>query len=107
MIKIELDRFEEILTARAAEPQRLTRHRDGIGVQRSLDDLDGFQRTRAALRRIMKGSFGTCLRWDEDTHPQRLAAEASAPSCIRCRQAVDRDRAGVQAHNRGLLSSAA
>jgi hypothetical protein len=107
MTKTELDRFEEILGARAAEPQRLIRHRDGIGIQRSPDDLDGFQRARAALRRIMKGSFGTCLRWDEDIHPQRLVAEPSPPSCIRCRQAVDHDRARVQAHNRGFLASAA
>jgi DnaK suppressor protein len=111
MTNTEVDRFRAVLTARVAELERVTRHRDGIEVERSADQLEetqmAAQRTlavcnldrdfsqlrdaRAALRRIEQGSFGTCLECDEDIHPKRLAAVPWATFCIRCQEAADRN----------------
>src|ERR1035438_4909344 len=94
MTNTEVDRFRAVLTARVAELERVTRHRDGIAVERSADDVEETQMAaqrllavsnldrefnqlrdaRAALHRIQEGSFGTCLECDEDIHPKRLAA---------------------------------
>ena len=43
MTRNELNRFREILTVRVAELERLTRHRDGIKVERSADQLEEVQ----------------------------------------------------------------
>jgi len=129
MSKSELDRFRAILTAQVAELERLTRHREGITVERSADQLDEIQaaseralavcnldrefnqlrNARAALRRIEEGSFGTCQQCDDDIHPKRLAAVPSATFCIRCQEAVDNnlDLEEAQGPNRYLLSRAA
>ena len=127
MTKNELNGFQTILTARAAELERLVGHRDGITVERSPDQLDEIQgasaralavsnldrdfnqlrNARAALRRIGDGSFGTCQQCDEDIHPKRLAAVPWAAFCIQCQEAADRNPEGVQAPSRDLLGRAA
>src|ERR1700730_17465698 len=104
MTENDLNRFKGILTAKIAELERFTRHRAGITVERSADQLDEIQAAsqralavcnldreskhlrdaRAALRRIEEGSFGTCQECDEDIHPKRLAAVPWATFCIRC-----------------------
>jgi len=109
MIRSERDEFEVILTAKVAELERLIRHRDGITVEASPDELEETQRAseravaisnldrdfnqlrdaRAALRRIREGSFGTCLECDQAIHPKRLTAIPWASLCIRCQEAVD------------------
>jgi len=109
MTKTEVDRFRAVLTARVAELERFTRHRDGITVERSADQLEEIQMAaqralavsnldrefshlrdaRAALSRIEEGSFGTCQECDEDIHPKRLAAVPWAAFCIRCQEAAD------------------
>jgi RNA polymerase-binding transcription factor DksA len=78
MTQNELHRFQAVLTARVAELERVTRHRDGITVERSADQLEEIQaasqrtlavcnldreskqlrESRAALRRIEEGNFG-------------------------------------------------
>jgi DnaK suppressor protein len=108
MSTTELNRFRAILTAKIAELERFTRHREGITIERSADELDEIQaaseralavcnldrdfnqlrNVRAALRRIEEGSFGTCQECDEDIHPKRLAAVPWAEFCIRCQEAV-------------------
>ena len=110
MTKTEVDRFQALLTAKIAELECFTRHREGIAVERSADQLDEIeaasQRTlaicnldrdynqlrnvRAALRRIEEGSFGICQQCDEEIHPKRLAAVPWAQFCTRCQEAVDR-----------------
>jgi DnaK suppressor protein len=110
MTKTEVDHFRNVLTTRVADLQRLTRHRDGIAVERSADQLEetqmAAQRTlavsnldrdfsqlrdaRAALHRIDQGSFGICEECDESIHPKRLAAVPWATFCIRCQEAADR-----------------
>ena len=129
MTKSELERFRAILTAKAAELQRFTRHREGITIERSADQLEEIQaaseralavsnldreftqlrNARAALRRVEEGSFGTCQHCDEDIHPKRLAAVPWATFCIRCQEAVDNnlDFEEIQAPSRDLLGRAA
>jgi DnaK suppressor protein len=111
MTKNELNRFRAVLTARVAELDRASRHRDAIMVERNADQLDEIQAASqralavcnldrefnqlrdacAALRRIDEGSFGTCQQCDEDIHPKRLAAVPWAAFCIQCQDAVDRN----------------
>jgi len=112
MTNTEVDRFRAVLTARVAELERVTRHRDGITVERSADEVEETQLAaqrllavsnldrefkqlrdaRAALHRIEEGSFGTCRECDEDIHPKRLAAVPWATFCIRCQEAKDRNQ---------------
>ncbi len=127
MTKTEVDRFRAILTARVAELERVTRHREGITIERSADQLDEIQaaseRTlavcnldrefnqlrdvRAALRRIQEGSFGICQGCDEDIHQKRLAAVPWATFCIRCQEAVDHNLEEIQAPGREFFDRAA
>ena len=127
MTKTEVVRFRAILTTKVAELERFTRHRDGIAVERSADQLDEIEaasqralavcnldrefnqlrNARAALRRIEEGNFGTCQGCDEDIHPKRLAAVPWAPFCIRCQEAVDRNLGNNEAASRDLLGRAA
>jgi DnaK suppressor protein len=116
MTNNELSRFREILMTSLAELERSARKRDGITIERSADLLEeiqaaseralavsnldrGFNQlrsTRAALRRIQEGSFGTCLHCDEDIHPKRLSAVPWAPFCIRCQHVADRNPEAMQ-----------
>src|SRR6202140_4776982 len=111
MTKSELDRFRATLTAKVAELERFTRHREAITIERSADQLEEIQaaseralavcnldrefnqlrNTRAALRRIQEGSFGTCQQCDQDIHPKRLTAVPWASFCIVCQEAIDRN----------------
>ena len=112
MTNTEVDRFRAVLTARIAELERVTRHRDEIAVERSADEVEETQMAaqrllavsnldrefnqlrdaRAALHRIEEGNFGTCPECDEDIHPKRLAAVPWATFCIRCQEARDRNK---------------
>ena len=127
MTETELNRFRAALTAKVAELERFTRHRDAITVERSADELDEIQAAsqralavcnldrefnqlrdaRAALRRIQEGSFGTCQECDEDIHPKRLAAVPWATFCIRCQEAIDSNLEEIQAPSSDFLGRAA
>jgi DnaK suppressor protein len=127
MTKTEMNRFRAILTAKVAELERFTRHRDGIAVERSADQLDEIEaasqralavcnldrefnqlrNARAALRRIEEGSFGTCQECDEDIHPKRLAAAPWAQLCIRRQETLDGNLEEIQAPSGDLLGRAA
>src|SRR5216684_3241218 len=127
MTQNELNRFRAILTAKVAELERFTRHREGITVERSADQLEEIQAAsqralavcnldrefnqlrdaRAALRRIEDGNFGTCQECDEDIHPKRLAVVLWATFCMRCQEAVDRNFEEIQAASSDFLNRAA
>jgi len=129
MTKSELNRFRVILTAQVAELERFTRHREGITIERSADQLEEIQaaseralavsnldrefnqlrNAREALRRIQEASFGACQQCDDNIHPKRLAAVPWATFCIRCQEAVDNnlDLEEIQAPSRDLLGRAA
>jgi len=126
MTQVELNRFRAILTAKVAELERFTRHREGITVDRTADQLEEIQaasqralavsnldreyselrNVRAAIRRIEEGSFGTCQECDEDIHPKRLAAVPWATFCIRCQEAADGNLEEMRAPSRDLLRAA-
>src|ERR1700674_1293881 len=108
MTKSELDRFRATLTAKVAELERFTRHREAITIERSADQLEEIQaaseralavcnldrafnqlrNARAALRRIQEGSFGVCQRCEENIDPKRLAAVARATILKRFKRQV-------------------
>jgi DnaK suppressor protein len=110
MTKTELSRFQIILNAKIIELEQLIRHRDGIRVERSADQLEEIQQAserplavcnldrhfshlrnvRAALRRTQEGSFGICQQCDDEIAPKRLVAVPWAQFYIRRREAVDR-----------------
>jgi len=127
MTKTELNRFEAILNAQTIELDQLIRHRDGIRVERSADQLEEIQQAseralavcnldrhfnhlrnvQAALRRTQEGSFGICQKCDDDIAPKRLAAVPWAQFCIRCQEAVDRSLEETQAPGGDLFGRAA
>jgi DnaK suppressor protein len=127
MTKTEVDRFVTILTAEVAELERFTRHRDGIAVERSADELEEIQaalqralavcnldrefnqlrKARAALRRIEEDTFGICQECDQDIHPKRLAAVPWTPYCIRCQEAIDNNLEVIQSPGSNFLDRAA
>ena len=123
----ELNRFQAILMARVGELEGLLRHRDGITIERSADELEEIQQAsdralaicnldresnqlqnaRAALRRIKDGSFGTCEQCDEQISLKRLAAIPWARFCIVCQEAFDRNPEELAAPTGNYLASAA
>ena len=123
----ETQGFRKILTSRVAELERITRHRDGIAIERSADlveevqsasertlavinldrDCSQLRDARAALDRIEDGSFGICQQCDEDIHPKRLAAVPWAAFCIHCQDALDRNTEEFEMPVRELLARAA
>ncbi len=127
MTKTELSRFQAILNAKIIELEQLIRHRDGIRVERSADQLEEIQQAseralavcnldrhfsllrnvRAALRRTQEGSFGICQKCDDDIAPKRLVAVPWAQFCIRCQEAVDRSLEEIQAPGDDLFGRAA
>jgi DnaK suppressor protein len=123
----ELNRFGAILTAKVAELERFARHREGITVERSADQLEEIQaasqralavcnldrefqqlrNARLALCRIQEGSYGRCQECEQDIHPKRLAAVPWAQFCIRCQEAIDGNLEEIQAPSGDLLGRAA
>ena len=127
MTQNELNRFRAILTAKVAELERFTRHRKGIAVERSADQLEEIQaasqralavsnldrefnqlrNARAALRRTQEGSFGICQECDDDIAPKRISAVPWATFCIRCQEALDRNCGEIQAPSSDFFDRAA
>ena len=126
MTKTEVDRFRAVLTARIAELERFTRHRDGIAVERSADQLDEIQaasqrelvvcnldrefnqlKTPVRPSSYQEGGFGICQECDQDIHSKRLAALPCATCCIRCQERIDCNLEEVQTPSRDLLGRAA
>jgi DnaK suppressor protein len=106
--------FQEILEHKEAELVHVLRNRDGIAIEKSADQMDEIQyaserdlairnvdrdsrlllQVRAALLRIHDGSFGICIECESAISPKRLLAVPSAPRCIQCQDAADRDGDG-------------
>jgi DnaK suppressor protein len=125
MTKTELNQFQALLIARVIELERLIRHRDGIRIERSADQLEEIQQasdralavcnldrefsqlrnTRDAILRIQAGSFGKCQQCEEDIHPKRLAALPWTPFCIRCQEGLDRNFEEMQTPTSDLSST--
>ena len=119
--------FQEVLQRKEAELVHVLRNRDGIAIEKSADQMDEIQyaserdlairnvdresrlllQVRAALRRIHDGSFGVCIECESAISPKRLSAVPSAPRCIQCQDAADRDRDGrAESLSDNLVNSA-
>ena len=106
----ELGKFQAILEARMAELEDGIGLRDSIAIEQSPDQIDEIQRAseralaigqidreskqlrqvRAALRRLLEGSFGVCEHCEEPIHPERLLAIPWAALCLQCQGIMDR-----------------
>jgi RNA polymerase-binding transcription factor len=100
----------KILEAKKAELSGSLRNRDEIVIEKAPDALDEVQQMgereiavrnldrdsgmlrliRRALSRIDHGSYGVCLRCEDDIPLKRLAAVPWADFCIQCQQQADR-----------------
>jgi DnaK suppressor protein len=127
MAKSELNKYRNVLEAKQTELVQLVRNRDGIAIEKSPDALDEVQRAterelamrnldrdsnllrnvRGALRRIEEGSFGVCLRCEEDISPKRLAAVPWTAFCIQCQEIADRSQGDSADNLDELLVNAA
>lgn len=112
MENAELGRYREILERMLDSIERTLRKRDEIAVENVPDALDGVQQAadrelaisqieatssrmhsiELALERIDDGSYGTCLRCDEEISPKRLLAVPWAENCVHCQEMADHDR---------------
>jgi RNA polymerase-binding transcription factor len=117
MTKTEKSPFQALLNATIMELEQLIRHRDGIKVERSADQLEEIQQAseralavsnldrefnqlrhaKAAIIRIREGTFGKRQQCDEDIHPKRLAVVPWTPFCIQCQEAFDHNPDELQA----------
>lgn len=108
---IGVNEFQEVLERKESELVETLRKRDGIAIEKSADPMDEIQyaterdlairnvdrestllrQVRAARRRVLDQTFGTCIECDEAISPKRLAAVPWAPRCIRCQDAFDRE----------------
>jgi DnaK suppressor protein len=108
----EISGLKEALVRKESELARILRTRDDIAIEKSADQMDEIQyaserdlaisnldresnllrQTRAALRRIQTGSYGTCMECECVISPRRLAAVPWASRCIQCQEAADRDQ---------------
>ena len=127
MTKSELKKFKATLAARQSELEGLIRNREAAAIETSADALDqiqhaverelalgtlaressGLRDTRAALRRIDDGSFGTCLDCEEDINLKRLAAVPWAARCIACQERADREGTAAEDDVESMQSEAA
>jgi DnaK suppressor protein len=112
MTRTELAKFKQILETKQGELARVLRNREAIAIEKSADALDEvqhaaerelairnldresglFRQVKGGLARIDEGTYGVCLRCEEDINPKRLAAVPWAQYCIQCQELVDRRR---------------
>jgi DnaK suppressor protein len=127
MTKSELNKYRNVLGAKQAELVQMLRNRDGIVIEKSADALDEVQyaterelairnldrdsnllrNVRAALGRIEDGSFGVCLRCEEEISPKRLVAVPWTTFCIQCQEIADRSQSDSADNFDELLITAA
>jgi DnaK suppressor protein len=112
MTKTELAKFRKFLEDRLAELSEVVRNREGIVIEKNADALDEVQHAaerelairnldreshmlrnvRGALRRMNEGTFGTCVRCEEEINPKRLSAVPWTPFCITCQEWADQQQ---------------
>ncbi len=109
MTPTQLVKLKLLLDVRFTELSGRLRNRANIAVERTPDVLDdvelsverdltiwsldkGFAQLRyvkAALDRIAAGTYGCCLRCDEDINMKRLTAVPHASFCIQCQEVAE------------------
>ena len=113
MLKTKMNEFRRLLEAKKAELQAGGSDRQEILIENAAEDFDRLQQqmnrevairnldreskllkeVQAALNRIEDGSFGICLRCEEEIPEKRLKALPWAAYCVSCQEAIDRLRA--------------
>lgn len=117
MDKGELDGHKQALEEKLGELSRGLRNRQDIQIEKAPDAIDEVQlaaerelairnldreshllrEVRDALSRIQSGAYGICQRCEEQIGQRRLNALPWAAHCIRCQEAIDRERTESQA----------
>ena len=112
MVYSELQGFKGILETMMGSIEQPLRRREEIAIENAPDTIDRVQQAaerelaicqiessfsrlqniRLALERIADGSYGTCLRCDNEISPKRLQAVPWAACCVRCQDIADRER---------------
>ena len=102
MTNNELNKYTAMLEAMQTELVQVLRNREGIVIEKSPDAFDEIQHAterelaicnlaresgllrnvRQALRRIEEGTFGVCLRCQENISSKRLSAVPWTALCI-------------------------
>jgi DnaK suppressor protein len=110
MTTVDNQKLQNVLRAKELELSRSLRNRDEIVIEKESDDLDAVQlmeerelairhltrnsdalrQIRHALSRIGNGTYGVCLRCEEEISPKRMAAVPWAEFCIACQEKRDR-----------------
>ena len=98
---------EEILIENAAEEfDRLQQQLNREVAIRNLDrESKLLKEVQAALNRIEEGTFGVCLRCEEEIPEKRLRALPWAAYCVSCQETIDRMRAAGEAVDDGAEGS--
>ncbi len=109
MTQTQLGKLKLMLDVRFTELSSRLRNRENIAVERAADVLDvgelsmerdittwsldkGFAQLRyvtAALNRVAAGTYGWCLRCDEEINLKRLNAMPHASFCIKCQEVAE------------------
>lgn len=110
MDRSKLAKYKTLLEAKLAQLASSSRKREEIVIQTAPELLDEVQLSaerelalrnltresrlareiRAALARIDEGSYGVCLKCEEEIKPRRLEAVPWAAYCVRCQEAAER-----------------
>ena len=110
MTPAEPEKLTALLRTKQTDLSRLSRNRGEIVIERASDALDevqlmgerelavrnldrdsnALQQIHRALSRIANGTYGVCLRCEEDISPKRMAAVPWAAFCIKCQEKNDR-----------------
>ena len=86
---------DEILIENAAEDfDRLQQQMNREVAIRNLDrESKLLKEVQAALKRVEEGSYGTCLRCEEEIPEKRMKAVPWAAYCVPCQETIERQRA--------------
>lgn len=125
MSRAELNKFSALLNTKKDEATRTLGRREGLAIERTPDALDEVQlaaarelstrhlereasllrEVRAALNRIVDGSYGLCQQCEEEISQKRLQAVPWATLCIACQQETDRGRQRHVENERSLRAA--
>ena len=118
MEKSEMQVFRPILSVLLDGEERSLWKRDEVAADRSPDELDHVQNVmerevairrlevdshrirdvKRALQRIEDGTYGVCLRCDEEISIKRLRAVPWVSYCLLCQDLVDRKKSEAALH---------
>ena len=113
MSKAKLNDVRRVLEAKRNELLNAVSDRDEIRIENAAEEFDRLQQqlnrevairnldresrllkdVQAALGRLEEGTFGVCLRCEEEIPEKRLKALPWAAYCVACQEVVDRRRA--------------